>query len=219
MTIVIAIDGPAAAGKGTLAGRLAEHFGLAKLDTGLLYRATGHKVLRNGGDPQDPQAAEAAARALDPEDLNDSALRSDAAAQAASLVSAIPGVRATLLDFQRDFAKFPPLLADGTPATGAILDGRDIGVTVCPHADAKLFVSASSEVRAKRRFKELRERGHDAIYARVLEDMKERDARDAGRSASPLAAASDALHMDTSDLDADQAFAMALDFISAKNIF
>lgn len=219
MSIVIAIDGPAAAGKGTLARRLAEQYRLAKLDTGLLYRATGFKVLARGGDPEDAQAAEAAARALDPAELANPALRGDEAAQAASKVSAIPGVRAALLDFQRDFAKNPPALDDGSAAAGAILDGRDIGTTVCPDAPVKLFVTASTEVRAERRFKELQERGHDAIYARVLEDMKERDARDAGRSASPLAAAEDALQLDTSDLDADQAFARAVEFISSKNLF
>lgn len=219
MGIVIAIDGPAAAGKGTLAVRLAEQLGLSKLDTGLLYRATGYKVLSLGGDPEDPVAAEAAAKALDPADLAGDHLRTDEAAQAASKVSAVPGVRAQLLEFQREFAKNPPPLGDGSPAKGAILDGRDIGTTVCPDADVKLFVTASTEVRADRRFKELRERGLDAIYARVLEDMKERDARDSGRSASPLAAASDALLLDTSDLDADGAFARAIEFISAKNLF
>jgi cytidylate kinase len=219
MTIVIAIDGPAAAGKGTLGARLAEKYRLAKLDTGLLYRATGFKVLSAGDDPEDAKAAEAAARALDPEELNTPALRLDEAAQAASKVSAIPGVRAALLDFQHEFAKNPPLLSDGSPAKGALLDGRDIGTTVCPDADAKLFVTASTEVRAQRRFKELQERGQEAIYARVLEDMKERDARDSNRSASPLAAAVDALVLDTSDLDADQALAAALAFISSKNLF
>lgn len=219
MSIVIAIDGPAAAGKGTLARRLEEHFKLSKLDTGLLYRATGWKVVSGGGDPEDPDVAEAAARALDPVELSNPDLRTDEAAQAASKVSAIPGVRAALLDFQRNFAKNPPALAGGSPAQGAILDGRDIGTTVCPDADAKLFVTASAEIRAKRRFLELQERGLDAIYARVLEDMKERDARDSGRSASPLAAADDALQLDTSDMDADQAFAAALDFIASKNLF
>ena len=219
MTIVIAIDGPAAAGKGTLGARLAQHYGLAKLDTGLLYRATGVKVLAGGGHPEDPVVAEAAARALDPAELANPALRGDEAAQAASKVSAIPGVRAALLDFQREFAKNPPVLADGSAPQGAILDGRDIGTTVCPHADAKLFVTASTEVRAERRFKELQERGHEAIYARVLEDMKERDARDSGRSASPLAAADDAYMLDTSALNADQVFAAAIAFISSKNLF
>lgn len=219
MSIVIAIDGPAAAGKGTLAKRLEKHFKLSKLDTGLLYRATGFKVVSQGGDPENADVAEAAARALDPAELANPNLRTDEAAQAASKVSAIPGVRAALLDFQRNFAKNPPALSDGSPAQGAILDGRDIGTTVCPDAEVKLFVTASTEIRAERRFKELQERGLEAIYARVLEDMKERDARDSGRSASPLAAADDALQLDTSDMDADQAFAAALDFIATKNLF
>lgn len=219
MSIVIAIDGPAAAGKGTLGQRLEQHFKLAKLDTGLLYRATGFKVVSQGGNPEDPAVAEAAARALDPAELNNPELRTDESAQAASKVSAIPGVRAALLDFQRNFAENPPKLADGSTAQGAILDGRDIGTTVCPDAEVKLFVTASTEIRAKRRFKELRDRGLEAIYARVLDDMKERDARDTSRSASPLVAAADALHLDTSDMDADQAFAAALDFIAAKNLF
>jgi len=219
MTIVIAIDGPAAAGKGTLGARLAQHYGLAKLDTGLLYRATGVKVLAGGENPEDAKVAEAAARALDPAELANPALRTDEAAQAASKVSAIPGVRAALLDFQHEFAKNPPVLADGSPAKGAILDGRDIGTTVCPKAEVKLFVTASTEVRAERRFKELQERGHEAIYARVLEDMKERDARDSSRSASPLAAADDAYVLDTSALNADQAFEAAIAFISSKNLF
>jgi len=219
MSIIIAIDGPAAAGKGTLAKRLENHFKLSKLDTGLLYRATGFKVIAQGGDPEDVEVAEAAARALDPAELVNPDLRTDEAAQAASKVSAIPGVRAALLDFQRNFAQNPPVLADGSPAAGAILDGRDIGTTVCPDAEVKLFVTASTEIRAQRRFKELQDRGLEAIYARVLEDMKERDARDSGRSASPLAAADDALQLDTSEMDADQAFGAALDFITAKNLF
>jgi len=219
MSIIFAIDGPAAAGKGTLAKRLEAHFKLSKLDTGLLYRATGFKVVSAGGDPEDADVAEAAARALDPAELDNPDLRTDEAAQAASKVSAVPGVRAALLDFQRNFAQNPPALSDGSPAKGAILDGRDIGTTVCPDADVKLFVTASTEIRAKRRFKELQDRGLGAIYARVLDDMKERDARDTSRSASPLVAATDALVLDTSDMDADQAYAAALDFIAAKNLF
>jgi len=219
MTIIIAIDGPAAAGKGTLGARLAETYGLAKLDTGLLYRATGFKVLSQSGAPDNPDAAEAAARALNPDELGHAALRTDEAAQAASKVSAIPGVRAALLDFQHQFAANPPVLADGSPAKGAILDGRDIGTTVCPNADVKLFITASTEVRAQRRFKELQERGLEAIYARVLEDMKERDARDSNRSASPLVAADDAYVLDTSTLDADAAYAAAVEFIATKDLF
>ena len=219
MSIVIAIDGPAAAGKGTLARRLEEHFKLSKLDTGLLYRATGWKVVQAGDDPEDADAAEKAARALDPAELANERLRTDEAAQAASKVSAIPGVRAALLDFQRNFAINPPHLADGSPAQGAILDGRDIGTTVCPDAQVKLFITASTETRAKRRFLELQERGLEAIYARVLEEMIERDERDSSRSASPLKAADDALTLDTSDMDADQAFDAALEFINAKDLF
>ena len=219
MNIVIAIDGPAAAGKGTLAKRLAEKYGLAKLDTGLLYRAVGHKVVSEGGDPEDAAVGEAAAKSLDPAEFTNPALRMDEAAQAASKVSAIPGVRAALLDFQRNFAENPPALQDGTPANGAILDGRDIGTTICPGAEVKLFITASTEIRAQRRFKELQSRGLEAIYARVLEDMVERDARDQGRSASPLAAANDACQLDTSELDADQAFEKAVEFITSKNLF
>ncbi len=210
--MIIALDGPAAAGKGTLARKLAKKFGLAYLDTGLIYRAVGMAVVRAGSDPNDPDAAEQAAKALKPEDLEATDLRTDAAADAASRVSAIPGVRRALLDFQRKFAENPP-----KGAKGAVLDGRDIGTVVCPGADIKLFVTARVEVRAERRFKELRERGLDAIHGRVLADMKERDARDSARAVSPLEPAKDAYQLDTSDLDADQAFAAALEFIAAKN--
>ncbi len=210
---IIAIDGPAAAGKGTLAKRLAEHFGLALLDTGLLYRAVGRKVMDAGHDLADPalyaEAAGETARSLSPGDLEADGLRNDETAQAASKVSALPAVRDALLDFQRRFAEQPP---EG--AGGAILDGRDIGTVVCPGADVKLFVTASTEVRAKRRHKELQDRGLEAIYARVLEDMEERDARDAGRDVAPLAPAEDAFQLDTSHMDADQVFRAALDFIS-----
>ncbi len=210
--MIIAIDGPAAAGKGTLARRLADHFGLALLDTGLLYRAVAMNLVRNGKDPNEAEDAEAAAKALKPEDLEAADLRSEKAADAASRVSAIPGVRKALLEFQRKFTENPP---EG--AKGAVLDGRDIGTVVCPQADAKLFVTASVEVRAERRFNELRERGLNAIHGRVLADMKERDARDQGRTASPLEPAKDAYLLDTSDLDADQAFAAALGFVNSGN--
>lgn len=209
--MIIAIDGPAAAGKGTLARRLAAHLGFACLDTGLLYRATGLGVLRRGGDPSDPDAAAAAARALVAADLDDPELRSDAAAQAASRVAAIPAVRAALLDFQRRFAKHPP---DG--AAGAILDGRDIGTVVCPAAEAKLFVTASLEARAQRRLKELRDRGIASIGSRVLREMGERDARDRRRRVAPLMAAEDAFTLDTTELDADAAFEAALAFITKR---
>lgn len=211
--MIIAIDGPAAAGKGTLAKRLAGHFGLAQLETGLLYRACGLKVVRAGGDPRHVKTAEEAARALAPADLNSPDLRSDVAAVAASAVATIPEVRAALLDFQRSFAARPP-----GGAEGAVLDGRDIGTTVCPDADVKLFVTASVEVRAERRLKELLERGLEAIYARVLHDMKERDAQDSGRAASPLEPAKDAFVLDTSGLDADAAYAAALAYIESQNL-
>jgi len=206
--MIIAIDGPAAAGKGTLARRIARDLGFAYLDTGLLYRATGKRVLEAGADPEDAQAAEAEARALTPRDLERPDLRTDAVAQAASKVSAVPGVRAALLAFQRTFAAQPP---EG--AKGAVLDGRDIGTVVCPDADVKLFVTASDEVRARRRFKELQESDPDVIYARVLEEMRERDARDRSRAVAPLEPAEDAILLDTSDLNADEVFAKALDII------
>lgn len=211
--MIIAIDGPAAAGKGTLARRVAEHFGLAYLDTGAIYRAVGLTVLRSGGNPADTAAALEAARALTPEDLarlqRDPELRSEAAGQAASQVAAQQPVRDALLDFQRRFAKEPP---DGTK--GAVLDGRDIGTVVCPDADHKIFVTASPEVRARRRIKELREKGIEVIESRVLQDMKERDARDRERSVAPLRPAEGAFVLDTSDLDADAAFAAVLAYLT-----
>ena len=210
--MIIAIDGPAAAGKGTLARRLAEHFGLALLDTGLLYRAVGLETLREGADPSDTEAAVRAARSLSPSDLADEALRSEEAAAAASKVGAIAAVRAIMLDFQRSFAHNPP---DG--AVGAVVDGRDIGTQICPDADVKIFVTARPEVRAQRRLKELRARGVDAIHGRVLQDMKERDARDAKRDVAPLKPAEDAFVLDTGEMDADAVFAAALDFITSRN--
>jgi cytidylate kinase len=209
--MIVAIDGPAAAGKGTLARRLAAHLGLAYLDTGLIYRAVGKKVMDQGKDPEDIAAAEAAAKALSPTDLEADGLRTDEAAQAASKVSAIPGVRAALLKFQRSFAAHPP-----PGKKGAVLDGRDIGTVVCPDAPVKLFVTAATEVRAQRRFKELQDRGLEAIYARVLEEMKVRDARDSSRAASPLEPAKDAHIIDTSALDADQVFAQALEIVASS---
>jgi cytidylate kinase len=209
---VIAIDGPAASGKGTLAQRLADHFGYARLDTGLLYRAVGLSLLRAGIDPNDAQAAEKAARALDPGLLSDTELRSDRAAEAASKVAVVPGVRAALLEFQRDFAARPP-----GGAKGAVLDGRDIGTHVCPSAPVKLFVTAPVEVRARRRLNELRERGLPAIDTAVLQAMKDRDARDQGRDVAPMRPADDAIVLDTADLDADQALSAALDIIRKQN--
>jgi CMP/dCMP kinase len=206
---VVAIDGPAASGKGTLARRLAQRFGLAHLDTGKLYRATALGVIEAGTDPADPQAAEKAARNLDLARLGDVRLLAEDVARASSVVAAIPAVRAALLETQRAFAQRPP-----PPAKGAVLDGRDIGTVVCPEAHLKLFITASAESRAKRRVRELRERGAEAIYDAVLQDMRERDARDSERRVAPLAAAPDAVIIDTTSLDADQVFEQASDLIA-----
>jgi len=209
--MIIAIDGPAAAGKGTLARALAERLNLAYLDTGLLYRATGMAVLRAGGDPADPGAAEAAARALTAEDLDNPDLRGEDAGGAASKVAAVPAVRAALLDFQRAFAASPPSGRDG-----AVLDGRDIGTVVCPDAKYKLFVTASVETRAHRRFLELRDKGVDVIESRVLHDMVDRDARDSSRSVAPLVPAADAFVLDTSALTVTDALAAALAYVRGR---
>ncbi len=207
---VIAIDGPAASGKGMLARRLAAHLGYPHLDTGLLYRAVGVRTLAAGADASDVPAAVAAAQALTAADLDAPGLRSDAAAQAASRVAALPAVRAALLRFQRDFAAHPP-----GGAAGVVLDGRDIGTVVCPDAALKLFVTASLSVRAERRQRELRERGLAAIHMQVLQDMQERDARDATRDVAPLEPAKDAVIIDTSGLDPDAVLAMALAAVGA----
>ncbi len=202
--MIVALDGPAASGKGTLAERLARHLGLPHLDTGLLYRAAAWHTLRAGGDPARPADAEAGARAVGPADLLGEALRTDALAAGASQMAAIPEVRARLLAFQRAFAHRPG---------GAVLDGRDIGTVVVPEADAKLFVTAAIEVRAQRRLQELLGRGQAATYPVVLKDLKERDERDSRRAAAPLVPAVDAYLLDTSELDAEQAFERALAFI------
>tara|TARA_E500000305_G_scaffold84935_1_gene70925 strand:+ start:124 stop:756 length:633 start_codon:yes stop_codon:yes gene_type:complete len=206
--MIIAIDGPAAAGKGTLARRLADHLSYAYLDTGSLYRAVAVMMLHRDLDPEDAEAAAEAARTLDMELLGSPDLRTGEAGAAASKVAAIPDVRTALKDFQRQFATYPP-----GNAGGAILDGRDIGTVICPDADRKLFVTASVEARAERRFKELQERDEAAIYARVLQDMRERDARDAGRSDAPMKQADDAVLIDTSTMTPDEAFAAALEVI------
>lgn len=206
MNTVIAVDGPAAAGKGTLARRLAAHFGLPCLDTGLLYRAVGRRVLDAAGDPADAATAEAAARALSAEDLQRDDLRGPACDRAASEVAAVPGVRAALLDFQRAFAR----------RRGAVLDGRDIGTVVFPDATAKLFVTASAEVRGRRRWLELQARGVPAELAQVTEQMRARDAQDAGRATAPLVAAEDAMLLDTTELNAEAAFRQALALLAHK---
>jgi cytidylate kinase len=209
--MIIALDGPAASGKGTLARRLAARYGLAHLDTGSIYRAAAMHAIEADGDPANPVVAEAAARRVTPADLDDPRLRGEMVAQAASIVAAIPAVRAALLEFQRDFARHPP---GGAP--GAVLDGRDIGTVVCPDAAVKLFVTASLEARAARRFEELRERGLPAIYQGVLQDLEQRDARDSQRRTAPLVAAPDAFVLDTTHLDADAAFAAAVRHVEAR---
>ena len=209
--MIVAVDGPSASGKGTVARRLARALSLAYLDTGQIYRAVAARVLAAGKDPADPDAAVAAAQALIPEDLDRPNLRDEDVGQAASIVAAIPAVRAALLGFQRGFAQSPP-----GGGKGAILDGRDIGTVVFPGADAKLYVTASPEVRARRRHEELIGRGADSIYARVLEDMKERDRRDESRAVAPSRPAPDALVLDTSSLDPDEVFETALAFIRQR---
>ena len=210
--MIIAVDGPAASGKGTLTERLANHFDLARLDTGLIYRAVGSKILRDNDNPEDPVVAVAAAKALSFADLEQDGLRREEAGLAASKVAALPDVRALLLAFQRDFAACPP-----NGKLGAVLDGRDIGTVVCPDAHHKLFLVASADVRAMRRYKELQARGAAAIYARILRDIKDRDTRDMSRSAAPLEPAKDAFVLDTSELDADAVFAAALQYINSQN--
>ena len=212
---LIAIDGPSASGKGTIARRLAAHFGFAYLDTGLLYRAAGLAVLRGKGDPEDVGMATKAAMALDPASImtlaNDPALRSDAASIAASKVGAIPAVRAALLTFQRTFAANPP-----HNASGAVLDGRDIGTVIVPEAPVKIYVTATTETRAQRRFKELQSRGEPVTEADVLADLRARDERDSNRTTAPAKPAEDAVILDTTSLTADQAFSMALAIVAQK---
>ncbi|PTW51237.1 (d)CMP kinase [Rhodovulum kholense] len=200
MSFTVAIDGPAAAGKGTISRAVAAHFGFAHLDTGLLYRAVGARML-DGLDPVE------AARTLDPEALERSDLRAPEVAQAASKVAAIPDVRAALVDFQRAFAM---------RAGGAVLDGRDIGTVICPEAPAKLFVTASDTVRAERRFRELTDKGVETSLEEVLTEMRERDARDSARAAAPLRPAQDAVILDTSRLSIDDAVAAAIETIRTR---
>ncbi|MCG8690013.1 MAG: (d)CMP kinase [Minwuiales bacterium] len=209
--MIVAVDGPVAAGKGTLARRLAAHFGFAYLDTGSLYRATARKVLRTGGDPHDVEAAVAAARSLTPEDLADPALRDEAVGEASSVVAVMPAVRDALLGYQRRFATEPP---DDAP--GAVLDGRDIGTVVCPDAAVKFFVSADVEVRARRRFEELRNRGISVDYEAVLADLRRRDERDSARATAPLKPAPDAHLLDSTNLDIEAAFRAAKDIVASR---
>ncbi|MGH7030256.1 MAG: (d)CMP kinase, partial [Stellaceae bacterium] len=214
---VVAIDGPAASGKGTLAHRLAQRFGLAHLDTGKLYRVAADLVLIRGGDPADPATAELAAQEVaptltaDPTLIFAPRLLGNDVTRASSVMATIPAVRTALLSFQRSFAMHPPPPSPGVAAKGAVLDGRDIGTAVCRDAAVKLFVTASPEARAKRRVKELRGRGAAAIYEDVLQDLMERDARDSDRWAAPLLVAPDAELIDTTTLDADAVLERAAD--------
>lgn len=205
--LLIAVDGPAASGKGTIARALARHFGLPHMDTGMLYRAVALTMFRFGGDPKSEFEAVRACEGIAQIDPTDSELRSEAVGSIASRISAYPGVRAALLDRQRHFAE---------QAAGAVLDGRDIGTVIAPHATIKLFVTASQEVRAQRRVRELLERGMPAHLEDVLVDIRARDARDSGREAAPLIQADDADLLDTSEMDIDAAIAAAIRLAEQK---
>jgi cytidylate kinase len=205
--MIIAIDGPAASGKGTIAKRLAAHYRLPHLDTGLIYRATAAAVLAAGSQPSDVAAAAEAAEHLDLTRFSEDHLRSAAMGEAASVVAAIPEVRAALVEFQRRFAH-----QDG----GAVLDGRDIGTAICPEAEAKLFVTATPETRAGRRSRELIGRGEDGKYETVLADIRKRDERDSARSSAPLKKADDAVMLDTTALDIESSVAAAIRIVEER---
>jgi len=204
--MIIAIDGPAASGKGTIAKLVAAHYGLAHLDTGSLYRAVARDTLAIGGDPADPSAALASARGLDPSTLDDPELRAPGVGEAASIVAKHPEVRDELLAYQRNFAR---------AKSGAVLDGRDIGTVICPDAGVKLFVTATAGERARRRYFELRQAGVAISEADVVVDIRRRDERDENRAAAPLRRAADAYLLDTTNLAIDAAFKAAIDLIDA----
>ena len=204
--MIIAIDGPAASGKGTLARRLAAHFGLRHLDTGLLYRAVAKALLDAGADLEDERQAVAAARNLDPGGLNEASLKGRGMAEPASIVSPKPRVREALVELQRNFAATAP---------GAVLDGRDIGTVICPHADVKIFVDATPEVRAHRRTIELLAKGVTVDEARILDEIRRRDERDRSRSVAPLKAADDAYQLDTTTLDVEAAVSRAIAIVES----
>lgn len=205
--MIIAVDGLAGVGKGTLAKRLADHFGLHYLDTGALYRGVARDVLASGHDPADVLAAVAAARRIDATTLDDPGLRTEQVSEGASVVAAIPAVREALLQYQRDFAHRPP---------GAVLDGRDIGTVVCPDADAKFFITASPEVRADRRWRQLRAKGVAADLADVLAQIRDRDERDTKRRIAPAVGAPDAITIDTSAMDAEAVFQAAVKIVAER---
>jgi CMP/dCMP kinase len=204
--MIIAIDGPAASGKGTLGKRLAHHYGYRHLDTGVIYRAVAFELMQSGVDLRNEAAAVAAALELDPEKFGNPALKTQKVGEGASVVSAIPGVREVLVNFQRQFAADPP---------GAVLDGRDIGTVICPHADVKIFVVADPKVRARRRTMEAKARGEDADEAAVLADILQRDERDKNRPIAPLKPAPDAYLLDNSQLDIEGGVRAAIDIIEA----
>jgi cytidylate kinase len=205
--MIIAIDGPAASGKGTLAKRIADHFGLPVLDTGLLYRAVARDLAQRGFKLHDPWAGAAIAKSLDAQTLDDAALRGATAGDAASIAAKVPEVRLALLAYQRAFAAQAP---------GAVLDGRDIGTVICPHAPVKLYVTAAPEVRARRRHLEVTSRGEPVSYEQVLADIISRDARDSGRGSAPMIRAPDAHLLDTSDMDITAVFQTAVGLITRK---
>ncbi|NBT22690.1 MAG: (d)CMP kinase [Methylocystaceae bacterium] len=207
MSFVIAIDGPAASGKGTLARRLAEYYKLPHLDTGLLYRATACALIDEGLSLEDALAAEEAARGLSLNEFDPERLRSREIGEASSVVASIPAVRAALIEMQQNFAARPE---------GAVLDGRDIGTVICPNARIKIFVTASPETRAQRRALELAGRGEPADYNLILEDVRKRDARDSARQTAPLKQAPDAILIDTTELDKDAVFARALKIVDQR---
>jgi CMP/dCMP kinase len=205
--MIVAIDGPAASGKGTLARRLAEHLNLPHLDTGLLYRATARMLIEHGQNLSDVRAAVAAARGLSLTDFDPRELRGRDMGEAASIVAAIPEVRQALVETQRSFAARPG---------GAVLDGRDIGTVICPQAEVKIFVTASPETRATRRALELKGRGEAVDYQAVLDEIRRRDARDASRALAPLRSAEDAVVLDTTDLDVEAAFRAAINIVAGR---
>ena len=204
--MIIAIDGPAASGKGTLGKRLAAHYGLRHLDTGLIYRAVAKALIDAGRSPNDVAAAATAAKTLDPSHFDEIALKAHSISEAASIVSAVPQVRDALLSFQREFAAKPP---------GAVLDGRDIGTVICPNADVKIYVTATPEVRARRRAAEYKAQGRNIDEAAVSADIRKRDQRDQNRAAAPLKQAPDAHLLDTTHLDIDAAIRAAIDIVEA----
>ncbi|MBP5698532.1 MAG: (d)CMP kinase [Alphaproteobacteria bacterium] len=217
--MIITVDGPAAAGKGTLSSRLAKKYNLAYFDTGMVYRAVGLQLLKGNIDLTDAVAAEKMAHELTFTKMmklsQDKDFRSAAGGNAASVVSSYPGVRSQLLDMQRNFAK-NPVFADGTPAQGVIYDGRDTGTVICPQADIKFFITASSEVRAKRRYDEFVAKGMAADYKQVLADVVARDERDANRKDAPMKPAEDAFIIDTSDMTIEQVYNCAVEIIESK---